>query len=49
MSNQKIKKADLSQINYTPIEGEVMLNSQDNKYYVWQLILKHYIILNQKT
>lgn len=35
MSNQKIKQVDLSQINYTPLEGEVMRNAQDGKYYAW--------------
>ena len=32
---QKIKKMDFSQINYTPVEGELMQNAADGHYYVW--------------
>ena len=32
---QKIKKMDFSQINYTPMEGELMQNAEDGHYYVW--------------
>ena len=35
MMGQKIKKMDFSQINYTPMEGELMQNSEDGHYYVW--------------
>ena len=34
MGKQKIKKMDLSQVNFTPIEGEVMQNAVDGKYYI---------------
>lgn len=37
MSNSvKIKKADLSQIRYTPLEGEIMQNTADGKFYIWK-------------
>ena len=36
MGNQKIKKMDLSQVNFTPIDGEIMQNSADDKFYVWK-------------
>ena len=36
MGNQKIKKMDLSQVNFTPVDGEVMQNSTDGKFYVWK-------------
>ena len=26
---------DLSQVNFTPIEGEIMQNTTDGKYYIW--------------
>ena len=32
---QKIKKMDFSQINYEPVEGEIMQNSADGHYYIW--------------
>ena len=35
MGKQKIKKMDLSQVNFTPIEGEIMQNAADGKYYIW--------------
>ena len=35
MMGQKIKKIDFSQINYKPIEGEIMKNAEDGHYYVW--------------
>ena len=35
MMGQKIKKMDFSQINYTPMEGELMQNAEDGHYYVW--------------
>lgn len=35
MMGQKIKKMDFSQINYEPIEGEIMQNAEDGHYYVW--------------
>lgn len=35
MMGQKIKKMDFSQINYEPMEGEVMQNAEDGHYYVW--------------
>ena len=36
MGNAKIKKADLSQIRYTPQEGEIMQNLSDDKFYIWK-------------
>lgn len=36
MGNAKIKKADLSQIRYTPQEGEIMQNASDGKFYIWK-------------
>ena len=37
MSNSvTIKKADLSQIRYTPKEGEIMQNTADDKFYIWK-------------
>jgi hypothetical protein len=36
LGNQKIKKMDLSQVNFTPIDGEIMQNSTDDKFYVWK-------------
>lgn len=35
MGTTTIKKADLSQIRYTPIEGEIMQNTVDGKFYIW--------------
>ena len=35
MGKQKIKKMDLSQVNFTPLEGEIMQNTSDGKYYIW--------------
>ena len=35
MMGQKIKKMDFSQINYEPVEGEVMQNAADGHYYIW--------------
>lgn len=35
MGTTTIKKADLSQIRYTPQEGEIMQNAADGKFYIW--------------
>ena len=35
MMGQKIKKMDFSQINYEPMEGEIMQNAKDGHYYIW--------------
>ena len=35
MGTTTIKKADLSQIRYTPQEGEIMQNTVDGKFYIW--------------
>jgi hypothetical protein len=35
LGKQKIKKMDLSQVNFTPLEGEIMQNTADGKYYIW--------------
>ena len=35
MMGQKIKKIDLSQVNFIPIEGEIMQNAEDGHYYIW--------------
>lgn len=35
MMGQKIKKMDFSQINYEPMEGEIMQNAADGHYYIW--------------
>ena len=35
MMGQKIKKMDFSQINYEPMEGEIMQNAEDGHYYIW--------------
>ena len=35
MGTTTIKKADLSQIRYTPQEGEIMQNTVDDKFYIW--------------
>ena len=35
MGTTTIKKADLSQIRYTPQEGEIMQNTIDDKFYIW--------------
>lgn len=35
MMGQKIKKMDFSQINYEPLEGEIMQNAEDGHYYIW--------------
>ena len=35
MGTTTIKKADLSQIRYTPQEGEIMQNAVDGKFYIW--------------
>lgn len=35
MGKQKIKKMDLSQVNFIPLEGEIMQNASDGKYYIW--------------
>lgn len=31
-----IKECDISQIKYTPLEGEVVKDSKSGKYYIWQ-------------
>lgn len=31
-----IKECDISQIKYTPVDGEVVKDSQSGKYYIWQ-------------
>lgn len=31
-----IKECDISQIKYTPIDGEVVKDSESGKYYIWQ-------------
>ena len=36
MSNNAIKKIDITQIQYTPMEGEVVQHSLDNCYYIWK-------------
>ena len=35
MGTTRIKKADLSEIRYTPQEGEIMQNAVDDKFYIW--------------
>jgi hypothetical protein len=35
LGKQKIKKMDLSQVNFIPLEGEIMQNASDGKYYIW--------------
>lgn len=35
MSSSNVKKMDLSQIKYKPLEGEVIHNSADGKFYMW--------------
>ena len=30
-----IKKMDLSQLNYKPLDGEIMQNAQDGEFYIW--------------
>ena len=35
MMGQRIKKMDFSQINYEPMEGEIMQNAEDGHYYIW--------------
>ncbi len=35
MSSSNVKKMDLSQIKYKPLEGEVVHNSADGKFYMW--------------
>lgn len=34
--NNGIKECDISQIKYTPIDGEVVRDSKSGKYYIWQ-------------
>ena len=36
MGNTKVKIADLSQIRYTPQEGEIIQNSIDKKFYIYK-------------
>ena len=35
MSNNAIKKIDVTQIQYTPLEGEVAFHTLDKCYYIW--------------
>ena len=35
MSNNAIKKIDVTQIQYTPLEGEVAFHTLDECYYMW--------------
>lgn len=35
MGTSKIKKIDLSQIHYKPLEGEIIQDSKSDKFYMW--------------